>query len=952
LAKIDYLDFVPVLTQQLDANADYTIDYLDPGTGVAGRVEAENLNFTGSYSIDNESFASGGKLVETSDSNIGMTATTTFTGATGFYNIVVGYYDENDGIAQYNAILNGIQELDSWQANLQLGSSSQSTKTFVSRTLGTKVFLNPGDDLQLQAIEGGSDKGNLDFIDFVPYNPAAPIRVEAEYMNASGDYTLEEYSFASSGRVLRSNSSYNTMALKVNTTFTGESGQYSIVVRYFDENDGKAQLSASLGGVVLDSWLADQNLGSSSVAQQTSVTRTLTRDTGETYFELDTGDVFELTSSRNSGDYGRIDYVEFIPYDPDATPDPEQNAIELEVEDMQLTGGQIKTANFAEGGGYVQTRSSGDDDDDDDDDGGGSQDQFTASTLFTGEEGYYDIIVGYYDSNQGQAAVTVKLNEDELDSWLNNQNFGTSQVGVESFTTRTVAQGVYLEKIDVISIIGREHNGDTVNADYIKLIPVEDPVNPDTPVTPPPEISESDNGDVMRGGAGNDQLFGDEGNDLLYGEDEYDTPNSSNAGNDTVVGGSGEDVLYGNSGDDFLYGDEMAIAESAPESTETSTETTKTEPVQSLPDGKVYNGHLYTVLDSGLSKVDALMKAEELGGTLAIADNTNEATWIERNFADSIQQDRLIVEIDISADLKQLMSAQNTTITLSQTTQTSLYNNSIVYNGSLYLLSEATTWVKAQAQAENLGGNLVAINDGAENQFLLDNFGTQSDWLWTGLTDQNQEGVFEWASGEKVTYTNWAPGQPYDGGGQDYAILNGKGQGWDDNQGTFLWQGIIEIDVSTLSTSSTTTTTTTKTVDTSTTTTEKSLSVDGGKDILTGNSGNDNLFGSAGDDLLNGTDQVSIGIGEQDILTGGDGAERFILGDTDHAYYVGQGDLDYATLTDFDSNTDTLALHGSIGDYQQTRQGNDLWLSYQNDLIAVLQNTSTLDLNSFLVTGV
>jgi Ca2+-binding RTX toxin-like protein len=809
-----------------------------------------------------------------------MTATTTFTGATGFYNIVVGYYDENDGIAQYNAILNGIQELDSWQANLQLGSSSQSTKTFVSRTLGTKVFLNPGDDLQLQAIEGGSDKGNLDFIDFVPYNPAAPIRVEAEYMNASGDYTLEEYSFASSGRVLRSNSSYNTMALKVNTTFTGESGQYSIVVRYFDENDGKAQLSASLGGVVLDSWLADQNLGSSSVAQQTSVTRTLTRDTGETYFELDTGDVFELTSSRNSGDYGRIDYVEFIPYDPDATPDPEQNAIELEVEDMQLTGGQIKTANFAEGGGYVQTRSSGDDDDDDDDDGGGSQDQFTASTLFTGEEGYYDIIVGYYDSNQGQAAVTVKLNEDELDSWLNNQDFGTSQVGVESFTTRTVAQGVYLEKIDVISIIGQEHNGDRVNADYIKLIPVEAPTLP--PETP--ETSDSYNGDVMRGGAGSDQLFGDEGNDLLYGEDEYDTPNSSNAGNDTVVGGSGEDVLYGNSGDDFLYGDEM----------DGTTTVVKSPATLSFQQGvNSYSGTVDTMLeenssnannssdtslkvdinsddDDGSVKVQSLMRFEDIFGTQAgqIAPD------------DTINSAVLEIKVGNSGNSIELYEMQQN-------------------------WADTDTWNSLdkgiQANGMEAALNPVAITGSVSTGILTIDV-TASLKAWQENPNANHGWAFLPTGSDRVDFfsaeSSWAP------------------------------RLVVDVNQS------------------------SSASADGSKDILTGNSGNDNLFGGAGDDILNGTDQVSIGIGEQDILTGGDGADSLILGDADHAYYFGQGDLDYATLTDFDPNIDTLKLYDSIGDYQQTQQGNDLWLSYQNDLIAVLQNTSTLDLNGFLVTGV
>ncbi|MFM5889565.1 MAG: hypothetical protein ACKOQS_14980, partial [Dolichospermum sp.] len=38
------------------------------------------------------------------------------------------------------------------------------------------------------------------------------------------------------------------------------------------------------------------------------------------------------------------------------------------------------------------------------------------------------------------------------------------------------------------------------------------------------------------------------------------------------------------------------------------------------------------------------------------------------------------------------------------------------YNGKFYLLSNAGTWTQAQAQAVTLGGNLVTVNDAAENQ--------------------------------------------------------------------------------------------------------------------------------------------------------------------------------------------------------------------------------------------
>jgi Ca2+-binding RTX toxin-like protein len=118
------------------------------------------------------------------------------------------------------------------------------------------------------------------------------------------------------------------------------------------------------------------------------------------------------------------------------------------------------------------------------------------------------------------------------------------------------------------------------------------------------------------------------------------------------------------------------------------------------------------------------------------------------------------------------------------------------YNGKFYFLSNAGSWTQAQAQAVSLGGNLVTVNDAAENQFLVNTFGG-TEGLWIGLTDEVTEGTFKWANGEAVTYTNWSPGNPDNGGNQDYAWINFQNPGkWDDAGDTvnnFNFRGIIEI---------------------------------------------------------------------------------------------------------------------------------------------------------------
>ncbi|NEO90072.1 MAG: calcium-binding protein [Moorea sp. SIO3G5] len=105
-----------------------------------------------------------------------------------------------------------------------------------------------------------------------------------------------------------------------------------------------------------------------------------------------------------------------------------------------------------------------------------------------------------------------------------------------------------------------------------------------------------------------------------------------------------------------------------------------------------------------------------------------------------------------------------------------------------------------------------------------------------------------------------------------------------------------------------------------------SLSGGSGNDSLSGDSGNDSLFGGLGNDSLSGGDgndrivgvdptSNNPGVNEIDILTGGAGADTFVIGDQNNAYYVGQGLFgfnDYAVITDFQSGTDKIQLKSGI----------------------------------------
>lgn len=84
-------------------------------------------------------------------------------------------------------------------------------------------------------------------------------------------------------------------------------------------------------------------------------------------------------------------------------------------------------------------------------------------------------------------------------------------------------------------------------------------------------------------------------------------------------------------------------------------------------------------------------------------------------------------------------------------------------NGYDYYILTESSWSAAQAEAVSLGGNLATIRSAAENQWIFNTFagfGGVDRNLWIGFNDVAVEGTFVWVSGEPVTYTNWAPGEP------------------------------------------------------------------------------------------------------------------------------------------------------------------------------------------------
>jgi gliding motility-associated-like protein len=104
-------------------------------------------------------------------------------------------------------------------------------------------------------------------------------------------------------------------------------------------------------------------------------------------------------------------------------------------------------------------------------------------------------------------------------------------------------------------------------------------------------------------------------------------------------------------------------------------------------------------------------------------------------------------------------------------------------NCSMYFYNpQSLSGSAAQAFAQSLGANLISIQSAAENACIINALNTKGygGIIWIGFNDEASEGLFEWYDQSPVTYTNWAPGEPNNlGGNEDCTQIYPNGQ-WND----------------------------------------------------------------------------------------------------------------------------------------------------------------------------
>ncbi|MEH2204247.1 MAG: calcium-binding protein [Nostoc sp.] len=417
------------------------------------------------------------------------------------------------------------------------------------------------------------------------------------------------------------------------------------------------------------------------------------------------------------------------------------------------------------------------------------------------------------------------------------------------------------------------------------------------------------NFDNVIGTNANDIIVGDNQNNLLSGNNGNDTLNGG-VGNDTLKGGAGSDTFKGSQGNDNIDGGDGI---------DTADYTQLGQTITLSGVGTIQKA-------GGLGK-DLLFKVEKVIANANVANNTIDAS-------------QSLAGVSIAVNLQSRSLTANNVPGLGTLSFTAVnFDNVIGTNENDNIVGDN--------QNNQLSGNNGddTLNGGVGNDTLKGGAGDDSYFVDTTLdiiTEAANSGIDTVRS--SVSYTlgaNLENLRLREGGN-----LTGIGN----SLNNFLFGNTSNNTLNARAGDDT-------------------LDGSNGDDLLNGEDGNDSLQGGPGNDILNGGSGNDIligtfpgsplppGLGEIDNLTGGAGADRFILGDAENVFYddnnttnPGFGDL--AFITDFNSSQDRIELNGFSQDYRLQVVGNNTRIfldklgAEQGEIIGIVQGVVGLTLDS------
>jgi len=450
------------------------------------RIEAENMVLATYLKEIGNSAASATSLISLNNAAAATgSASATFLGPSGTYDVVIGYFDERDGVAQLDVLIAG-QSLSGTPIKFgeKTASGVANSQTFRTKTF-SRVFVGQNTAIQLQGIANLTEWARVDYIEFIPVSSLPP---------AAGtlDFSAPSFSINEDGTAVA--------AVTVSCS-SGTAGAVSATVTL---TNGTATAPEDYNNAPIIVSFADGE--TSKIVSVPIINDTLVE--GKETLNL------VLGSATGGAAIGTQNTAVLEVVDNDRP--PASTSIRIEAEKVTLTNYRLESGISAASGRTVISLN-----------GGTTTETGSASYTFTGPSGTYDVILGYYDEKDGVSNLQVFKGTTALANFMVDQNRGSTLALAQTLVPRKIAKGLKINQGETITITGTENSGEPVRVDYIEFIPIPSSTINGT------NTAETLTGDrlsnTLNGFGDNDTFIGGAGNDKLNGGDGTDTASYAGA---------------------------------------------------------------------------------------------------------------------------------------------------------------------------------------------------------------------------------------------------------------------------------------------------------------------------------------------------------------------------------------------------------------------------------------
>ncbi len=122
--------------------------------------------------------------------------------------------------------------------------------------------------------------------------------------------------------------------------------------------------------------------------------------------------------------------------------------VEAETLDI-ISGFEVRSNGAASAGKWLQAKGSAE-----------------AELVFDGPDGVYNVELFYFDETDGKSQMAVFLNDQKVDQWVWDQDFGTSIASSSALTSRRLSDLV-VRNGDVLRLVGQGDGGEPLRTDYL-----------------------------------------------------------------------------------------------------------------------------------------------------------------------------------------------------------------------------------------------------------------------------------------------------------------------------------------------------------------------------------------------------------------------------------------------------------------------------------------------------